>query len=368
MVKKPDYYNLKRFILKLYYPKSHYNKAHRGAVFPLLKAFIKGKGFTDAQRKDMYGVTATDFQFVDSLEEAELGILTMNWNYYTRTKQMDQAIAFVKDCDEMGIKVMSWNAGDHGVKVPKLPNLLILRESGYCSKFSKNEFTLPSFINDPLRKFYKTDAPFVIPYEPIPMVGFCGQADYSIKSALQQLANIAANNLKFYLGISPEEPEALMSTVYLRASVLRKLQQAANVNTNFILRKKYRAGITKNKDQHKSTMEFYDNLKDSPYVVCIRGAGNFSVRFYEALAMGRIPILIDTDSSLPLDQDINWKDHVVWVPYKDRNRVDALLVDFHNRHEKGGFEDLQLRNRRLWEEYLGYGGYFKKMISLQSQP
>src|SRR5690606_14562396 len=135
------------------------------------------------------------------------------------------------------------------------------------------------------------------------------------------------------------------------ASVLRKLQQAANVNTNFILRKKYRAGVTENKDQHQSTMEFYDNLKDSPYVVCIRGAGNFSVRFYEALAMGRIPIFIDTDSSLPLDQDINWKDHVIWVPYKDRNRVDSLLVDFHNRHNKGGFEDLQLRNRRLWEEY-----------------
>lgn len=97
-------------------------------------------------------------------------------------------------------------------------------------------------------------------------------------------------------------------------------------------------------------------------MICIRGGGNFSVRFYEALAMGRIPILIDTDSSLPLSDVIQWKDHVVWVPYKDRNRVDTILIDFHNRLKKEEFEDLQLRNRKLWEDYLRYGSFFKKMI------
>lgn len=348
--------------MKLYYPKDHYDRKARGGVFPLLKPFIKGKGFTEAQRQSQYGVSSVDFQFVDNPEEAELGILTMNWNYYTRTKQLKKAIAFVNDCEKMGIKVMSWNAGDQGVKVPKLPNLIILRESGYRSKFSENEFTLPSFVSDPLKKFYKTDTPFIIPYDSTPLVGFCGQADYSRKTALRQLGLIAINNFKFYVGQSPFEPQALMSTIYLRAAVLRKLQLAANVNTNFILRKKYRAGVTENKDQHQTTLEFYDNLKNAPYVICIRGGGNFSVRFYEALAMGRIPILIDTDSSLPLSDVIQWKDHVVWVPYKDRNRVDTILIDFHNRLKKEEFEDLQLRNRKLWEDYLRYGSFFKKMI------
>lgn len=230
--------------MKLYYPKDHYDRKARGGVFPLLKPFIKSKGFTEAQRQSQYGVSSVDFQFVDNPEEAELGILTMNWNYYTRAKQLKKAIAFVNDCEKMGIKVMSWNAGDQGVKVPKLPNLIILRESGYRSKFSENEFTLPSFVSDPLKKFYKTDTP---------LVGFCGQADYSRKTALRQLGLIAINNFKFYVGQSPFEPQALMSTIYLRAAVLRKLQLAANVNTNFILRKKYRAGVTENKDQHQTT-------------------------------------------------------------------------------------------------------------------
>lgn len=348
--------------MKLYYPKSHYDNSARGAVFPLLKPFIKGENFTDAQRIAMYGATEKDFTFVDSPEEAELAILTMTWNYYTSSNQLNKAITFVKDCKTHGLKVLSWNAGDHGVRVPQLKNLIVLRESGYNSRFSEREFTLPSFVSDPLKKHYHTQTPFVLPYTEKPIVGFCGQAHYSKIGALKQLGQIALRNLKYHLHLKAEEPEALVSTIYFRAQMLRKLQQHPGVETNFILREKYRAGATSDQDRQKTTLEFYDNMKASPYIVCMRGGGNFSVRFYEALAMGRIPIYINTDASLPLENQINWKDHVVWVDYEEREKIAEKLVDFHNNLTKENFEELQLKNRRLWEEKLRYGGFFGSFI------
>lgn len=77
-------------------------------------------------------------------------------------------------------------------------------------------------------------------------------------------------------------------------------------------------------------MEFYENLRDSDYVVCVRGAGNFSVRFYETLAMGRIPVFINMDCALSFDNQFDWKKHIVQVEYKDRKKVAQKVKEFHN--------------------------------------
>src|SRR5690554_6209896 len=254
--------------MKLHYPSSHYNKSYRGLVFPLLKPFIKGDSFTDVQRVAMYGVSAKDFEFTEEVEDADLVILTMAWNYYIRTKQTELALSFVKECGALGKKVIAFNADDFGVRIPFLENLLIVRPSGYKSKFSKNEYSLPAFISDPLPKYFNTEQVNVRPYQTKPVVGFCGQANASMLNAAKEVLTTALRNLRFYLGQSVQEPQQLLSTSFLRASVIKKLEKARKVTSNFILRKKYRAGVKVNKDKHQTTLEFYNNLKDSDYVVC----------------------------------------------------------------------------------------------------
>jgi hypothetical protein len=166
-------------------------------------------------------------------------------------------------------------------------------------------------------------------------------------------------NLKGYLGLSKNEPQQLLSTSYLRASILNSLQKSSTIKTNFIFRKKYRAGVTHDKDSHQTTLEFYDNLRDSDYVVCVRGAGNFSVRFYETLAMGRIPIFIDTDCSLPLDDHIDWKKHVVWISKAEQTLIAEKVMHFHKSHSETDFIALQQNNRKLWESKLKLGSFFR---------
>ncbi len=353
--------------VKLYYPTSHYNKHYRGLVFPLLKPFIKGENFTDAQRKLMYGVSEIDFDFTNVLEEADVAILPMAWNYYIKTHQTEKALAFVKKCQGLNKEVMVYNAGDFGVQVPHIENLCIFRQSGYKSRFSKNEQSLPAFISDPLKKYFKNDQVFQRQYTPKPIIGFCGQANASFFNAIQEKLRTILRNIKSFVGLSKAEPQKILSTSYLRASVLKRLEASQEVKTNFILRKKYRAGVTTDKDVHKSTLEFYDNLKDSDYVVCIRGAGNFSVRFYETLAMGRIPVFINTDCSLPLNEVISWKKHVVWVEYNERHLIVQKVNEFHSALSSKCFTDLQHANRVLWNEKLTLGRFFHYVMKTNAK-
>ena len=344
--------------MKLYFPKSHYHRS-RQLVFPLLRPFIKGEGFTDVERIRIYSVSEKDFEFTDSLEGASLAILTMAWNYYVRTNQTAQAIAFIKECNTLGKMVLTVNTEDFGMQIPYIKNLIVLRFSGYKSNFSKNEYIQPPFIKDPLLTFFGREKIVERPFSSKPVIGFCGQANPSYINAAKEILNIARRNIKFHLGTSLNEPQQLISTSLLRATVLNDIQKSAKVTPNFILRKRYRAGVKNNKEIHKTTLEFYDNLRDSDYVVCIRGAGNFSIRFYEALAMGRIPVFINTDCALPFDNELDWKKHVVWVEYEDRSKITERVVEFHRALSEKEFIDLQHANRKLWEERLTLGGFFK---------
>jgi hypothetical protein len=108
--------------------------------------------------------------------------------------------------------------------------------------------------------------------------------------------------------------------------------------------------------------EYFDNIVNSDYVVCGRGNGNFSYRLYETLALGRIPIFIDTDAALPLQDRIDWKKYCVWIDESQLSAIDRIVADFHNGLSDKQFEQLQRDCRRLWEEYLRPEGYFREVV------
>ncbi len=196
------------------------------------------------------------FNLLRHLEDADFAILPMAWNYYVKTKQERLAIDFVKECASLNKKVIAFNAGDFGIRIPYFKNLIVLRPSGYKSKFTDNEYALPAFIADPLKKYFESEKVFQRPYHPIPVIGFCGQANPSRLNALKEVFKTFLRNLKYYIGFSKEEPQQLLSTSFLRASVLKSLEVSKDVQTNFILRKKYRAGVTKIRIPIKPPLSF----------------------------------------------------------------------------------------------------------------
>jgi Exostosin family len=120
------------------------------------------------------------------------------------------------------------------------------------------------------------------PYAPLPrggrpIVGFCGFANSS--------------------------PE--------REALIRAFRHDRRFDTRFILRDSFWGGAPYDPSLIR---EFEETLRGSHFQVCCRGAGNFSMRFYQTLAAGRIPVLIDSDVALPFPDDIRWAEIVINEP------------------------------------------------------
>ncbi|WP_178984758.1 exostosin domain-containing protein [Winogradskyella helgolandensis] len=334
--------------MTFYFPKTHYNQSFRGQTFPLLKPFLKGKGFSDEERKLIYGISEKDVAFVDDLEASGVAILTMSWNYYVQTKQQAKAIQFLKTTQHLNIPTWVVLLDDVGIDFPDFPHVKLFRQSGYRFKAPKWHVGLPVFISDPLKAHYNRDVIFERPYVENPTIGFCGFATSNVALAVKTKVKIALKNLSYYLKLNAQEPEMILAAAQWRHSILKQLEAHQGLVKNFIYRTKYRAGTQNTAQRAVSTTEFFNNIKASDYVVCVRGAGNFSVRLYETLAMGRIPVFVNTDCILPLDDVINWKQHVVWVEADEIDDIGDIVLRFHKKMNQEKFLELQQNNRCLW--------------------
>ncbi len=97
---------------------------------------------------------------------------------------------------------------------------------------------------------------------------------------------------------------------------------------------------------------FVDTLLNSDYALCVKGDANSSVRFYEALSLGRIPLFVDTECVLPLKDQIAYRDFCVFVDWRDINRIGDILADFHEKCSPEQFKKMQMKAREAYEKYL----------------
>lgn len=99
---------------------------------------------------------------------------------------------------------------------------------------------------------------------------------------------------------------------------------------------------------------FYSNLLSSSFTFCIRGNGNFSYRFYEALSFGRIPIFINTDCVIPFSNTIDWSKHIISVNEDQIDLLPNLIKECTISPDS---------NRELWQTYFSAEGYCKNFIA-----
>ncbi len=335
----------------IYYPQHLYDNAFRWHIFPLLKSL----GVANTREMESFSMS-------DIIEDADIIIIPMSWNYYYQKNQIPEVLDFLKHFGNFDKKIFSFITGDTGSKVPVDFKGVVLRASGNKSKLPLFHQGLPIFVDDPIKKFYNQNNIERRTFNNRPVVGFCGQANSFQYSIIIEYTRVFIKNILAKLGFKNVNPQKLMSTSYFRYNILKKLQQAKTIQTNFIIRDQYRAGVKTNKDAHCTTLEFFDNIKNSDYVVCMRGAGNFSNRFYETLAMGRIPVFVNTDCLLPLEDSIDWKKHVVWVEYIERHKIADKIINFHNHLDDETLNDLFKKNRQLWENKLTLIPYFKTIF------
>lgn len=349
-------------MIKIYTEVEGYQAQFRGHLIDLLKPLVGKENASENSIKSTYGSFYEKVVLVNSLEQSDFCVLPFSWNYYALHGQNTYAKEFVDKCLRAGKQVISFTSGDFGCS-PVNDKVIVLRQSGYASHQKYVQWGLPVFIRDPLEHYF--DGHMSLKEKGnSPVVGFCGQAHSSVVGNAMSVGRTFIRNMKYHLKLSVNEPQSLYPTSYLRDRILSLLDTSPHVTTDFIKRKKYRAGVLSDADRWQTGMAFYENINNTDYTMCVRGGGNFSVRLYETLAMGRIPLFVNTDCILPLADSVDWKKHVVWVDISDVDRIGDILADFHNSIHPDDFKQLQLDNRKFWEDSLSFDGFHSKLLRM----
>jgi hypothetical protein len=213
-----------------------------------------------------------------------------------------------------------------------------------------HERTIPVFINDPTTEGLVAAA--TLPKQSKPRVGFCGYVGTFSSRLLYRLAGARQK----------------VDGLAIRAAVLAALRRDPRIECDFVGRTKYLGcanPAASNVDHRMAPIRraFLENLFRCPYNLAIRGKGNHSVRFYEVLAASRIPLFVNTACVLPLEREIDWKAHTLWVEDSDLPQIGDRVTAGHAAIPAEEFEERQRANRRLWETRLKPEPFFAHALA-----
>jgi hypothetical protein len=212
-------------------------------------------------------------------------------------------------------KIIVFYNDDNDAPIALDKSIIVFRTSFYRSKKKINEFAMPAWSRD----FNDYEAFKTRVKNKLPTVSFCGYISHPI-----------------------------------RKTCLEFLKTNTNIEKEFIIRDMFWGGrihddIIRN--------DYVKSIVNSDMVLCTRGAGNFSYRFYETLSCGRIPVLVDTDCVLPCEDAVMWKDMCVYV--SDPKNINEAIFSFWNNLELERYKELQTNIRHIYETYISPSGFAK---------
>lgn len=307
----------------------------------------------DTVNQSEWGLLPNEFHYVSTIENAEIMLLPFSINDYYELGFETYLNEFNNQCAQYKIKAYAFIGGDWGKAFPEYENITYFRMGGFRSQLSNLNQGFPAALSDHYQRLYGKQEIEVREKQDKAFIGFCGHATLSLQKRVKENLKCVLENFKR----ATQNPfrkdwEPLFTSAYQRALLLKRLETSAQIETNFIYRNNYRAGYKTPEELEVTTLEYYENLRNSDYVLCVRGGGNFSIRLYETLMMGRIPVFVNTDCIIPQSDRIDWKKHTVWVEWADRKNIAKIISKFHTGIHRDAFKAMQVANRELWKNEL----------------
>lgn len=246
-------------------------------------------------------------------------------------------------------KIIVFSLSDRDIFVP-LKNVIILRTSAYRYKLRPNEIIVAPFIED-LGLLYGVSVRHKT--NTTPVIGFMGLAQWGslrarVRAYLRQLFLLCQ-------GVLMRRKKILAHTqgIFLRRKALKVLATSQQVRSLFTTRRSF-SGLARTigLDPEKARSEYIQTMQESDFCLAPKGDGNYSLRFFEALSLGRIPVLIDTETVLPFEDKINYDDVIVRIPLQDIKNTGKVVADVYTNMTDDEFVQRQQKARNIFEEFL----------------
>lgn len=346
--------------MKIFSNLQNYQKTNRYHLNNIIKMLWNER--TNEERRLIYGNSVDLFTFEPNIKHADLCILTYHWNYYVDNGKEQQASEEVELARNNGKPILVFCGGDSPANLP-FNDVILFESAGYRSQTGLLYHSAqPSYIADYLKTYCQEDMHYRQKHD-IPVIGFCGQASISIIQTIYRTIRLKWHQRLYQHGKIKWEP-APFETSTFRNRVLQTFENKPGIRTNYLIRRKYRAGETKDKSpHHPKKLEFVNNILESDYTLCMRGGGNFSVRFYETLCLGRIPIFIDTDCLLPFQDEINYEGFLPWIQIENLPKAAEIIRNFHAQLSEQNYLKLQNNCRQLWVKHMTVEGFYRDLVN-----
>jgi len=249
---------------------------------------------------------------------------------------------------------------DTRVEIPE--HAVLFRVSVYRHHKKTNEIVMPYFIED-------IGANHTIgPKEkgtPI-SVGYCGQARF--KNTLRKWRGNAKRLLQVLMLMLQGDAQPFVHAcgIFWRSKAIVTLRKGG-IRARILERSFYSLFDAGEFDPKRNREEYIENLRDSDLALCARGDANQSQRFYEALSASRVPLYLDTDTVLPLEEALPYEEVVLFVPSQELQSLPARVRAFDKEVSKDAFLLRQKKARKLYEE-LRLDRYFERVFDREKSP
>ena len=340
--------------LPIYVPDTHAEEGLCTMVEPLLHA---GRAPSGGAIADYFRVAGTLFRRVPR-SQSIVAVLPWNWDTAcSDASLLRHAIRFIQDNAKAGIRTLIFHPHDSETPL-RVPHTIVMRTSLVRGRHAAHEHAMP-WLSEGFPEL-RDALPAPRPYRATPSIGFCGtlqREHYRTPTLYRRLFRRHRN----------QYPLAYPHAPGLRAIAVEHLRSTPGIECRFIERERFFGGAIRadgtldSETRHRTRQEFLHNLLESDYALCMRGAGNFSIRFSEALSVGRVPLFVDSACVLPWPDLIDWDAAMVRVDIKDLPYLGIRLAAEHQRRGVEGF----LRRQRLcvdiWSRFLSPPGFFKTL-------
>ncbi len=337
------------------------DRDHVVMLYPFWGSNPEVPGAPNNGRFERYRLNGDRCFTVTPLQQADVAVFPAEWIAGDQN-QLAAELAQAARCFGKPTVIFFNSDSDERIEID---HAMVFQTSLYRSTRRSNEFGLPAWSEDFLER-YQGGHLRVRKWRSKPVVGYCGYAAQGKSRYTVQLVHRLYQIPLLSERLSSLPIQSIRNPGYrIRSKAIEALSRSERVETNFIIRRAFWAGAMHEgkldiNAAQSARQEFVQNIVGSDYVLCTRGAGNFSYRLYETLSCGRIPVLVDTDCVLPYENLIDWSHLCVWVDEKDLGDIDAKVSAFHNGLSPRDFEDLQRLSRQVWESWLSPLGFFSK--------
>jgi len=340
--------------------------------YPALLQSIWGKQIEDPDdpltgRFDCFNQEGSKYFVEACIDNCDFGILPFDYGLVIDNRvSSDNIWNFVDKLHQHGKKtlVFCWHDRDPYLRDDRI----IIFQTAFdpknrrnCSQLKQKINILPCFTEDFVERYCDSVVP-VRGWKSIPVVGFCGRADNAIETPFVAFRSWL-RRIKF------QHQNGYQNYPYrqLRTRCINIIQKDNNVRANFDVKggfygRSVDSSKTVGASEKKAARSGYvQNMKSSDYILCVRGAGNFSIRFYETLSLGRIPVYIDTGAPLPFERKIDWDRYLVRVFPKSIKKLPDKIISFHNLYRGAAFVKIQENIRQIWLDFFEPGAFFRQL-------